>query len=85
MSHNMQYYNGIMFQFLKDSPKAEHGKQAVKMDLLAVGGRYDSLIDYFRHPTSPPLYGVGISISVMKLLDLVCCFLKSRNQLITIQ
>lgn len=60
-----QYYDGMMFQFIKD------GGSKQRVDVLAAGGRYDSLIEYFRHPTASikKVYAIGISFSVTKLLS----------------
>lgn len=67
MMHNFDYYSGVLFQFVKENP----GRHPQRADLLAIGGRYDSLIEFYRHPTSQPVHAVGISFSVMKLLELV--------------
>jgi len=59
--YNIQYYNGIIFQVALDYYK--------RSEVLAAGGRYDSLIDRFKHPTSKQkILAVGTNIAIGKII-----------------
>ncbi|CAG8495247.1 14730_t:CDS:10, partial [Funneliformis mosseae] len=59
--------NGIIFQVVDDNNRK---------DVLAAGGRYDWLIQQFRHPVTlsgkgrgrQPIYGVGVNIAMQKIV-----------------
>ncbi|RIA85582.1 kinase-like domain-containing protein [Glomus cerebriforme] len=66
--YNDHYYkNGIIFQVVNDNNHK---------DVLAAGGRYDWLIQQFRHPTAvcgkgrarQQIYGIGVSIAMQKII-----------------
>jgi translation initiation factor 2-alpha kinase 4 len=65
--YNCHYYkNGIIFQVVNDNNRK---------DVLAGGGRYDWLIQQFRHPTivsgkgrAKQIYGIGVSIAMQKIV-----------------
>lgn len=62
--YNNQYYKGgMMFQAVHD---------AKRKDILAGGGRYDSLIQQFRHPViggpHRKVYAVGVNIAMQKII-----------------
>ncbi|GET03001.1 serine/threonine-protein kinase [Rhizophagus clarus] len=65
--YNYHYYkNGIIFQVVNDNDRK---------DVLAGGGRYDWLIQQFRHPTivsgkgrAKQIYGIGVSIAMQKIV-----------------
>ena len=46
-----------------------------RKDVLAAGGRYDWLIQQFRHPSvvcgrgRQPIYGIGVSIAIQKIVN----------------
>ncbi|KAL6618007.1 kinase-like domain-containing protein [Neocallimastix sp. 'constans'] len=62
--NNLQYYNGIMFQIEIDYYK--------RYEVLAAGGRYDSLIEKFKHPTSKQkILAVGTNIAITKIITSV--------------
>ncbi|KAI9297132.1 Serine/threonine-protein kinase [Neoconidiobolus thromboides FSU 785] len=72
--YNLQYYeSGIMFRMIRDGKKG---------DILAVGGRYDSLLSRYRSPlasTIPLKYGVGVSIALQKLTLLLSQYETQKN------
>ncbi|KAF9969485.1 hypothetical protein BGZ73_008146 [Actinomortierella ambigua] len=64
LMHNNNYYKGgFMFQAIND---------AKRKDILAGGGRYDSLIQQFRHPViggpHRKVYAVGVNIAMQKII-----------------
>ncbi|KAG0039161.1 hypothetical protein BGZ82_009421 [Podila clonocystis] len=64
LMYNNQYYKGgMMFQAVHD---------AKRKDILAGGGRYDSLIQQFRHPViggpHRKVYAVGVNIAMQKII-----------------
>ncbi|KAG4084045.1 Serine/threonine-protein kinase [Neocallimastix lanati (nom. inval.)] len=62
--YNLQYYNGVMFQIAVDYYK--------RSEILAAGGRYDSLIERFKHPTSKQkVLAVGTNIALAKIITSV--------------
>lgn len=61
MAKHAEYFRGgFMFELVK---RGKHG------DVLAFGGRYDSLLEHFKEPARQSLkvYGVGMSIAVDNL------------------
>ncbi|KAK4689653.1 eukaryotic translation initiation factor 2-alpha kinase 4, partial [Tremellales sp. Uapishka_1] len=67
LAKNVEFFRGgFMFQCVR------RGKQR---DVVAFGGRYDSLLDHFRDPArslqSRKVYGVGLSIAVDQLARMV--------------
>ncbi|KAF9353081.1 hypothetical protein BGX34_011807 [Mortierella sp. NVP85] len=67
LMYNNQYYKGgIMFQVLDD---------AKRKNILAAGGRYDSLIQQFRHPVigGPPrkVHAVGVNLAMQKFITAI--------------
>jgi len=59
--YNFQYYNGIIFQVAIDYYN--------RSEVLAAGGRYDSLVERFKHPTSQQkIYAVGTNIAIAKII-----------------
>ncbi|KAJ3108882.1 hypothetical protein HDU97_010154 [Phlyctochytrium planicorne] len=65
LSYNSFYYrDSVLFQL------ALGGK---KLDILAAGGRYDSLLERLRKPLFPryPMKGVGIHIAFTKLANMI--------------
>ncbi|KAJ3383430.1 hypothetical protein HDU92_004224 [Lobulomyces angularis] len=66
LSYHSQYYKGsFIFQIGK------RGNQVI--DVLAAGGRYDSLLTELRHPfsTNTKLTGVGFNLAIQKLAHAV--------------
>ncbi|KAF9926747.1 hypothetical protein FBU30_003741 [Linnemannia zychae] len=64
LMYNNQYYKGgMMFQAVDD---------AKRKNILAAGGRYDSLIQQFRHPViggpHRKVYAVGVNIAMQKII-----------------
>ncbi|KAF9911928.1 hypothetical protein EC991_001834 [Linnemannia zychae] len=64
LMYNNQYYKGgMMFQAVDD---------AKRKSILAAGGRYDSLIQQFRHPViggpHRKVYAVGVNIAMQKII-----------------
>ncbi|KAG0224647.1 hypothetical protein BGW42_004971 [Actinomortierella wolfii] len=63
MYNNNYYKGGFMFQAIQD---------AKRKDILAGGGRYDSLIQQFRHPViggpHRKVYAVGVNIAMQKII-----------------
>eukprot|EP01083_Nonionella_stella_P024982 68803_1 len=59
--------NGLMFQAVTTSKEAP-------FDLIAQGGRYDSLIERHRPPSQPstPIAAMGVSIAVEKIIHALC-------------
>ncbi|KAK5827528.1 hypothetical protein F5H01DRAFT_98323 [Linnemannia elongata] len=64
LMYNNQYYKGgMMFQAVDD---------AKRKNILAAGGRYDSLIQQFRHPViggpHRKVFAVGVNIAMQKII-----------------
>ena len=61
--HHQYYKTGCMFQIALVSKK---------LNILAAGGRYDSLVNSFKHPsTHHKICAVGVNIAMDKICDLV--------------
>ncbi|KAI8390963.1 kinase-like domain-containing protein [Radiomyces spectabilis] len=63
--NNHFYKNGMVFETVADTIDSK------KKDVLAVGGRYDILIQHFAHPSASAnrkLRAVGVNIAVQKLI-----------------
>ncbi|KAI9320676.1 kinase-like domain-containing protein [Dichotomocladium elegans] len=63
--NNHFYKDGIVFETVADTTDSR------KKDVLAVGGRYDVLIQHFAHPNASSnrkLRAVGVNIAVQKLI-----------------
>ncbi|KAF8940243.1 hypothetical protein EDD21DRAFT_369155 [Dissophora ornata] len=65
LMYNNQYYKGgMMFQAVDD---------AKRKNILAAGGRYDSLIQQFRHPViggpHRKVYAVGVNLAMQKFIS----------------
>ncbi|KAI9307588.1 hypothetical protein BJ944DRAFT_254924 [Cunninghamella echinulata] len=63
--NNHFYTNGLVFEVIADAGDSK------KKDVLAVGGRYDLLIQHFAHPNAAAnrkLRAVGVNIAVQKLI-----------------
>ena len=71
MVYNFQHFSGLVFQFVAaNTRKRKRGG----VDILAAGGRYDKLINSFRHAaevTHPSPGAVGVSIAVEKIVTSV--------------
>lgn len=66
---NMQHYSGMMCQFVWEH-KNKHGR--TERDVIAAGGRYDSLINMFRQLDATKecsQYAAGISLSLDKIVS----------------
>ncbi|ORX52231.1 hypothetical protein BCR36DRAFT_582732 [Piromyces finnis] len=75
--YNFQYYNGIIFQVTIDYYK--------RSEVLAAGGRYDSLVERFKHPTSQQkIYAVGTNIAIAKIITSVKAEIDKNNKHIDI-
>ena len=69
MVYNIQHFSGLIFQFVAaNNRKRKRGG----VDILAAGGRYDSLVAHFRRgdPHQSP-GAVGVSIAVEKIVTAV--------------
>ncbi|XP_077990931.1 eIF-2-alpha kinase GCN2-like [Glandiceps talaboti] len=71
--YNAQFFCGVMFRF---SGEVVHKKKKTIMDVLAVGGRYDKLINHFKVPITTTAvtqvqHAVGVSIAFDKLVSAV--------------
>lgn len=68
LMYNNQYYKGgIMFQAVDD---------AKRKNILAAGGRYDSLIQQFRHPVigssaHRKVYAIGVNLAIEKFVTAI--------------
>ncbi|KAI1316493.1 hypothetical protein EDD11_009906 [Mortierella claussenii] len=67
LMYNNQYYKGgMMFQAVDD---------AKRKNILAAGGRYDSLIQQFRHPViggpHRKVYAVGVNLAMQKFISAI--------------
>jgi len=64
---NVTHFSGIVFQVINDMKR----KNRAIVDVLAEGGRYDSLLTRFRKPgpaaVSPAQAAVGVSIAYDKV------------------
>eukprot|EP01135_Chromosphaera_perkinsii_P006095 Nk52_evm1s396 gene=Nk52_evmTU1s396 len=49
--NNHMYYDGLFFQVVSDQPIKKKKGKSTTFDILAVGGRYDKLIRYFKLPS----------------------------------
>ena len=64
LSYNSHYYRGgIIFQVGFGSRR--------KLDVVACGGRYDSLLHSFQHPGAKRLHAVGANIALQKIINMV--------------
>ncbi|CAG8527185.1 5428_t:CDS:10, partial [Acaulospora morrowiae] len=63
LTYNNHYHDGIIFQVLDDNNHK---------DVLAAGGRYDTLMQRFHNPVQvgnkQPVYAIGVNISVQKIV-----------------
>ncbi|KAF8983829.1 hypothetical protein BGZ46_009397 [Entomortierella lignicola] len=67
LMYNNQYYKGgMMFQAVDD---------AKRKNILAAGGRYDSLIQHFRHPViggpHRKIFAVGVNLAMQKFVTAI--------------
>jgi translation initiation factor 2-alpha kinase 4 len=58
-----------------------------RKDVLAAGGRYDWLIQQFRHPAisvrgKQPIYGIGVSIAIQKIVNALGNYQASKRKMI---
>jgi len=64
---NITHFSGIMFQVIYSMKR----KNRITVDVLAAGGRYDTLLTRFRKPgssaASPTQAAVGVSIAYDKV------------------
>ncbi|KAF9184078.1 hypothetical protein BGZ51_003580 [Haplosporangium sp. Z 767] len=84
LMYNNQYYKGgMMFQVVDD---------AKRKSILAAGGRYDSLIQQFRHPViggpHRKVYAVGVNVAMQKFVTAISqyqsehfrCFVANKSR-----
>ena len=71
MVYNYQHFSGLIFQFVAANKRK---RKRGGVDILAAGGRYDELINYFRRggeASHPNPGAVGVSIAIEKIVAAV--------------
>ncbi|KAG1682245.1 eIF-2-alpha kinase GCN2 [Nymphon striatum] len=68
LAYNVSNFSGVIFQFVCELKK----KRKSTIDVIAAGGRYDSLVSSYKFaPTSVNHGAVGVSISVDKIINCI--------------